>query len=302
VRIKQKEFKDLVGFGSKLLLEWPVATRHRISAGKIQPHTSDTRITFPLLENDLFLSFARLGNHGEPSEKSILRWVDKHGLLRAKQKPQFETLEKWGTWANEEVIEPAPITLQEFRTEVRTAYQLMTLYRDIRARDAEAVINRFVDPPDLWPHASPSLVDKHVSNNLEAASKKYQVTPEHAGKKQRANVEETRGVNVEATYLHAGLDILIRCVNRKLWDVRPWLEWNWWDVPSEASTSIGLERWWICPDLLSAMYLQFYLLVTDKTPMRICANPNCRMPFPAKPTHRKFCKDGCRSTGRNYPH
>ena len=58
----------------------------------------------------------------------------------------------------------------------------------------------------------------------------------------------------------------------------------------------------VCPDLLSATYLQFYPLITDKKPVRVCANPNCRMPFPAVPKHKIFCRGGCRSTGRNHPH
>jgi hypothetical protein len=194
------------------------------------------------------------------------------------------------------------VALRDFRTEVRTAYQLVTLYRDIRARHAEAVISRYVEPPDLWPHADPSPVDQHLSVRLEAACKKYRVGRNQAGKRRLADLAATSGVNVEAMCLHDGLDVLIHCVNRRLWNVRPWVEWNFWDAPPGVSASLGLERWFICPDLLTAMYLEVYLLVTDKKPMRICANPNCRMPFPAVPKHKKFCRGGCRSTGRNHPH
>jgi hypothetical protein len=37
-----------------------------------------------------------------------------------------------------------------------------------------------------------------------------------------------------------------------------------------------------CPDLLSGIYLQFYLFVNDDTPMRHCENPACGMPFPPR--------------------
>jgi len=302
MRLSKKVFGGLVGQGNNVALKWPVARRHRVSAGKVVPLTSDARITFPLLKADLFLSFANLGKNGEPSEKSIINWVDRHGLLCEREAPSFPTLETRVAHPTDRMPDPAPVALRDFRTEVRTAYQLVTLYRDIRARHAEAVISRYVEPPAFWPHADPSPVDQHLSVRLEAACKKYRVGRNQAGRRRLADLAATSGVNVEAMYLHDGLDVLIHCVNRRLWNVRPWVEWNFWDAPPGVSASLGLERWFICPDLLTAMYLEFYLLVTDKKPMRICANPNCRMPFPAVPKHKKFCRGGCRSTGRNHPH
>ncbi len=302
MRLNQKEFGGLVGQGNNVALKWPVAKRHRISAGKVAPLTSDARTTFPLRKADLFLSFATLGKNGEPSEKSVLAWVNRHGLLREKETPSLETLETRVAHPTAAMPEPAPISLRELRTEVRTAYQLVTLYRDVRARDATAVISRYVEPPDLWPHASSSPVDQYLYDRLEAACKDYQVGMEEAGERRRADLATSPGVNVEALYLQDGLRLLMHCVNTRLWNIRPWLERNYWDAPPEVSASLGLERWLVCPDLLSAMYLQFYLLVTDKKPMRICANPNCRMPFPAVPKHKIFCRGGCRSTGRNHPH
>ena len=302
IKIRQKEFRGLVAEGNNTTLTWPIAKSHRIRSGKVVPVTSDTRITFPLLKDNLFQSFANLGKNGEPTEKSILTWVNQHGLLREKEMPEFETVETRVSQPREKKPEPVSITVREFRTEVRTAYQLVTLYRDIRARDAEAVISRYMKPPTLWADASLSPVDQHFLIALEDASKEYQVSIDQAGERRRADLAQIPGVNVEAMYLHDGLGVLIHCVNRRLLNVRPWLEWNWWDRPPKGSISLGLERWLVCPDLLSAMYLQFYLLVTDKKPMGICANPNCRMPFPAVPKHKKFCRDGCRSTGRNHPH
>ena len=55
-----------------------------------------------------------------------------------------------------------------------------------------------------------------------------------------------------------------------------------------------------CPDLLSAVYLQFYLMVTDNKLLRRCENPACGLPFPAKPKHKRFCNASCRSNARNY--
>jgi hypothetical protein len=301
-KIRQKDFGGLVEQGNNVMLKWPVAERHRITAGEVVPLTANARPTFPLLKADLFLSFAKLGQNGEPSEKRILDWVNQNGLLREKEIPSLETLETRVTHPTKETPEPVPITLQEFRTEARTAHQLITLYRDISARDGEAVMSRYVKPPAPWRNTPDSPVDRYLRDRLDAASKEYRVPLDQAGERRRADLAASPSGYVEARYLQDGLRVLMRCLNTRLWNIRPWMERNYWDAPPEVSVSLGLERWLVCPDLLSAMYLQFYLLVTDKKPMRICANPNCRMPFPAVPKHKKFCRGGCRSTGRNHPH
>lgn len=55
-----------------------------------------------------------------------------------------------------------------------------------------------------------------------------------------------------------------------------------------------------CPDLLSGIYLQFYLFVTDDTPMRHCENPACGMQFPVTRKGKRFCNATCRSNARHY--
>jgi hypothetical protein len=64
-----------------------------------------------------------------------------------------------------------------------------------------------------------------------------------------------------------------------------------------AHSRYRLRHSWHCPDLLSAMYLQLFLLATNNAPMRFCKA--CQTPFPAKPRHKLFCNDTCRSNGRN---
>jgi hypothetical protein len=54
-----------------------------------------------------------------------------------------------------------------------------------------------------------------------------------------------------------------------------------------------------CPDLLSALYLQFYLLIRANKPMCYCDHPSCRTPFLATSNKRRFCSDTCRSGARN---
>ncbi len=290
MRIRRADFENLVEEGNDLAFEWPVARRYRVIAGQIIAIDEETTTLFPLFQYPhLFLSFARLGKDGEPSEQRILGWVHRYGLL-TRRDPESEEPESWGD-SPQEMIEPERITVSEFRTEVRTAYQLLTLYVEIRARDTKAVMRRFIDPPEPWPRTSDTLLDRHLSRYERAFGEKY-----------RTALDNAAGLDSQLIHFKHGLDILIRCVNRKLEKVHPLLEQNWWEPPPAGSTSIGLVRWWHCPDLLAAMYLQFYLLITDKAPMRICANPHCRMPFLAPRKDKRFCSPGCRSTGRNYRH
>jgi hypothetical protein len=57
---------------------------------------------------------------------------------------------------------------------------------------------------------------------------------------------------------------------------------------------------WSCPDLLSAIYLQFYVWMTGAWSMRYCENRNCGLPFPATRTDKRYCTDTCRSAARNH--
>ena len=53
-----------------------------------------------------------------------------------------------------------------------------------------------------------------------------------------------------------------------------------------------------CRDLLSAAYLQLYLMVVGSRSMRNC--DACGMPFPAKPKNKRHCDATCRSNARHY--
>lgn len=64
------------------------------------------------------------------------------------------------------------------------------------------------------------------------------------------------------------------------------------------SSKYTLRFSWHCSDLISAIYLQLFLLATKNTPMRFCKA--CQTPFPAKPKHKRLCNSTCRSNGRNH--
>jgi hypothetical protein len=57
---------------------------------------------------------------------------------------------------------------------------------------------------------------------------------------------------------------------------------------------------WEVPDLFSALYLQFFLMMTNNLAMRRCENPACGLPIPATRRNRKFCNPTCRSNMRHY--
>jgi hypothetical protein len=68
-------------------------------------------------------------------------------------------------------------------------------------------------------------------------------------------------------------------------------------LKTAPSSQYRLGFSWHCPDLISAIYLQLFLLATKNTPMRFCKV--CGTPLPAKPKHKRFCNATCRSNGRN---
>ena len=71
---------------------------------------------------------------------------------------------------------------------------------------------------------------------------------------------------------------------------------------SEVELRVGVQRGqdlapsYKCPDLLSAIYLQFYLQVTKNKAPRFCENPSCgELFFPTKSNQRHCPGDACRS-------
>ena len=294
--VRKTEFSGLLSpreFNSDRVRMWAKSERYKVVGGRIYPEGSKTEFTFPLSDPGLFLSFARLGARGEPSEISIQRWVSEHGLLRGKDSFWDSWPDEWPkvTFTQEESdqflesrIKEVEMTLKEFRTEVRFANQLLNLYADIRAQNLPAIRGWFTSPPDYPRLAQPTPIDRYLENAWNSP----------LGGKDKVTLAE-KGIQSLPEYYGEAVNLLISSLSYAVQSVR--LSLTDGGLLERPPT---LSRILACPDLLSAMYLQFYLLVTNHKPMRRCENPACRLPFPVTRKDRQYCNVTCRSNARNY--
>jgi hypothetical protein len=174
--------------------------------------------------------------------------------------------------------------LEDFRTEVRFANQLLNLYADVRAQNLPAIRDRFTARPDYPRLARQTPIDSYLENAWGSPL---------GGKDQVALAQ--KGIQSLPEYYGSAVNLLMSSLSHAVRSVR--LSLTDWDLLERPPT---LSRMLTCPDLLSAMYLQFYLLVTNHKPMRRCENPACRLPFPVTRKDRYYCNATCRSNARNY--
>jgi hypothetical protein len=150
--VSRKKMAGLIGDDEAVsLCQWPVANRYWEYRGRIQADPDagwKWTMTKPLADPNLFRTFSNLGARGgDLPEATILTWVRKHGLLRLRDPNAhpFYTDDKI-------LINQAPISLDEFRREVRRAYEALTLFEAIRSEDVDALRARIrrerIDPPN----------------------------------------------------------------------------------------------------------------------------------------------------------
>ena len=299
---------------------WEASQNYRILGGIIDANNSrDAHDDFQIIDiagtfddPDLFLSFARLGARGEPSESSILHWVSDHGLLRRKSGPNRpgQRGEPPGSVSDQEAM-----TVTDFRTEVLCAHQLVALYSDIREENLEgleaAIYGTSRHRSSDWVHTPVTDVERYLAEFRYMADADredlnwWQDKLRHADQLERRRTEEyLRALGSYWSDLH-GSDIWIALValqavlKHRLSGVRLSFDAGYGRSQALAG-NYSIPGSWDCPNLLSAMYLQFYLLVTDFEPMRRCENPVCRLPFPITRKNKRFCNNTCRSNARNY--
>jgi hypothetical protein len=155
--------------------------------------------------------------------------------------------------------------LEDFKEEARCAYRLLKLYSEIQGQEIATIKDRAKNPQTSLDEA------------LRAAfnSRDYRM------------LVSVRVYDKDEVRLFMCLRVLVEAVNEKLERLRPRLR------ALSASTVIGS---WYCPDLLTAMYLQLYLLIADRRLMRYC--DFCGAPFPYR-ENKLYCNSTCRSRARH---
>ena len=298
LKIRTKEFDGLLTpleQHSDIVCMWAASPPYVSMNSTILPQSEESaRVYFPLSNPDLFLSFARLGAQGEPSEHSILRWVDRHGLLRGHDRlreGEFAGAVARGPFIkSEERIVQYPLKVSDFRREIRCANQLLRLYADWRSRDYDAIVEWFLDPSTPRSPKDSTIIERYLAA--------WRGSTEHEVVKRMLEQGMTTRQREAEDLLGTAKEILLGSLAYTVTDVR--LTLTDLVIPRGERQDPLARRALHCPSLLSAIYLQFYLYATNNKPMRHCENPACGMPFPVARKDKRFCNDTCRSNARHY--
>lgn len=199
----------------------------------------ELRSTNPLADPDFFLSFA----HCEAGPSAALAWTKAYGLLTTSKN-------RFGD----------PITVPEFLKEVEKARRAMDLYADIRAADADSLrglitrerISPDDGPPGRFAHAFVHGTDAH-------------------------HVVDADGEADDETAFSVAVNALRLTLEEKLSGLRYSLAYS-----SERGLSLGgyaLVPDWGIPDLLTAAWFQFSLIVADSRPLHTCPYCGKRTPI-----------------------
>jgi hypothetical protein len=214
------------------------------------------------------------------SDDQILNWVRECGLLRRKN-PEYDRRAEDG--------EPnqAPISLDDFRTEVRQAYRALRLLEQIRSEDYEALSERIGRERFYRPNSSGYYGGKGAETGLALITVDGKQTtvdvladeePSDAAVNDWAtqaleNIVEQKMSRVRAAFVHN--------TSHK----RP-LSTIHGEVPYRPRLTLR------CPDLESALWFQFAALVEDKRRLRYCTE--CGQLFPYRSSKKKTFSARCR--------
>ena len=299
VRIKNKELEALVdAFESSYMFQQPLPETVGIENDYIHVHYDRRRRAAPLGKRDLFTSFAKLAAHGEPTEKKIERWVGRFGLPVWDVRP--EQVDE-GTRNTVSEYKPMSMGVKDFRREARFANDLLHLYALIRGRDAAPIKSKL----------------RVLRSNLDQASALDQMFYEKYRANMRSLLHEARDMRTDSfrkafpsgehepglrgtrARLREFVDMVtLLSAQSALGDITTSLVSNV-ELRVGVQRAQGLAPSYECPDLLSAIYLQFYLLVTKNKVPRFCENPACgELFFPTKSNQRHCHGAACRANAR----
>jgi hypothetical protein len=304
-RVRKEELGDLVDvFESSYMLVQPRPEEVSIKNDRISVSYDARRTVRPLDHSDLFTSFAKLAAYGEPREAKIRRWVERFGLPVRGSRPELEEGVPVGTVPR---YKPMSMEVHHFRKEAKYAHDLLDLYLVIRGREASAIKTkvRRMRSRVRSNYGEASRVDREFLDQYR--TNQHSLLADSGDRRYRSfrdafpvskaapGIEGIRSRRRE--FVNA---VTVLSAQSALGDILTSLVSNV-ELRVGVQRGEGLTSSWYCPDLLSAIYLKFYLLVTKSKPIRFCKSPACRQPFIPNSGKHIYCKDGCRSNARNYP-
>jgi hypothetical protein len=229
----------------------------------------------------------------DKAHRSLLVKLDEFGAsldeLSSEEREVFDErvrqMASAGAWFEEMKLGPgerrtlnqAPISLDDFRAEVSNAHSALGLYKVLRKRDVGELRARVEAAREKKKEAH--VVFSEVDKGLAGIGDSVLTTP------------------WTMTLVFRAAMILEMFVKQKVASVRLGFS-DPVDRPVKAPVYTPVQSW-TCPDLLSAVYLQFYLWMIKAWPMHICAYERCSMPFPATRKDKIYCTDTCRSAARD---
>lgn len=284
--------------------QWVIAERYRVPpSGKIEVEKlGNYRIYNPAEDADLFRSFTKVGGNARQFERRIEDWVGKHGLLELehhelRENCNLEFEDPYSLFVTDKsrpgerkTLNQRPVDIGEFKMRVRQARSAVELYKCLHDGDYPALAN--------WIGHLEQVRTERELNDVELIC--FRSKGEGASEQlERRLPPENSPQNSEP--VAAGQVMLIVSafevfLQKKLSGVRLSLS------PESGllfpKDKYAPRRVYHCPDLLSAIWLQFYIAITERHPIKRCKNPNCSRPFFPAQGNQKYCCPSCTSTGR----
>src|SRR5215212_7624523 len=264
IRLRNKALDSLIPFDAENVFRRPSPDMCWIDDGRIKVVDHPLFDVCPLLDPNLFLSFVRLGarrggEYKHPSENRIKKWVEKYGLPMKNLPVRYRPETGFSL-----SVEQHSMPVEQFRREVHNAWDLWTIHKEVWSEDSEAITERVKTPRSRW--------DRELVEGFDSR--------DHRDRRKVARILYKPPSTAIIGTAHAVLDEI---ATAQIADVRP-------RVLSELS-------WW-CPDLPSALYLQFALLRMGDRPKRECRN--CGTLFPLTRKDRYYCDETCYRTAYNH--
>lgn len=262
---------------------WPVSQDYKLDGGRIYAVGDDAWIdSSPAEDDDLFLSFIRLGVRGQPSGERVLQWVRSHGLL----------------WHKNGKVNPegSSMDLYDFRREVLCARQMFELYLAIENRDLDVLQRLLVNDERRlvrdWPTTPKTVIDEYISA-------KVLIPEEYAARFMAARDPNFNHDEFHRSALLArAWELLWLAMREKMEGVQPtFAQLHSRETALASDESLAFRRGWYCRDLLSAIYLSFYLLVTEGKPIKFCEV--CGKEMRMTRSDKRHCSPTCRSNARH---